>query len=71
MTLPARRSGAPRAVPPGAAGYFWRCFTCGCLLALSPEQAVIIEAEQCAGIDHVVFCGRCIQRAAARMVDGG
>jgi hypothetical protein len=39
------------------------------VVLLSPANAVIIEAEQCAGIDHVVFCDRCLRQATARMVD--
>jgi hypothetical protein len=66
VTLPARRSGAPGAVPPGDAGYFWRCFTCGCLLALSPADAVVAEARAIIGDLTIVFCGGCV----ARMVDG-
>ena len=69
VTRPAPEAAPPESAP-GDAGYYWRCYLCGCLLLLSPANAVIIEAEQCAGIDHVVFCDRCIRDAVARMVDG-
>jgi hypothetical protein len=49
--------------PPEDAGYYWRCFTCGCLLALSPADAVVAEARAIVGDITVVWCGDCIREA--------
>jgi hypothetical protein len=67
MTLPARRSGAPGAVPPGDAGtYSTLCFSCHRVVMLAPADAVVAEARAIIGDLTIVFCGDCI----ARMVDG-
>jgi hypothetical protein len=59
---------APRAAPPGfcspgvAGSYPWLCFTYGCLLMLSPEDAVVAEARAVVGDLTIAFCGGCATR---------
>jgi hypothetical protein len=61
---------APPAASPGVAGdYPTLCVKCGSLVLLDPVQAVLSEARACVGDLTFAVCGRCIQRAAARMVD--
>ena len=50
--------------------YRWLWFTCGRLLMLPPEDAVIAEARAVIGDLTIVFCAGCIGEAALRMADG-
>ena len=46
--------------------YPWLCFTCGCLLRLSPEDAVVAEARTVIGDITIVLCAGCLREAALR-----
>ena len=63
VTLPARRSGAPGAVPPGDAGYFLTlCAACNTVVRLTDAQQVVAEAERIAlDVITMAFCRRCYE----------